>query len=81
MQIIINIFQYIGKILLFPVCYLLEIIGTPLAEEHKNNPWVKMFAGVVSVTAMIIAIYVLPMFKMKKKRRYTKKSSRRRKRK
>lgn len=81
MQFIINIFQYIGQVILYPVCYILQIIGMPLTDDFKSNSFFKMLVGIISVTAMLVAVYVLPMFKGKKKRRYTKKTSRRRKRK
>ena len=81
MNILNMIFGTIGKIIFVPVCYLLQIMGLNVSDDFKNNSFAQLLIGITSVVAMIVAIYVLPMFKGKKKRKYSRKSSRRKKRK
>lgn len=77
----INLLSTIGSFLMYPICYVFQMLGYPISEEAKNATWSKVFAGVATILAMIYVIYLVPMLMKKKKRRYTKKASRRKRRK
>ena len=78
-----TIFNTIGSIMTTIICYIIPILplGTPeekeiMKQQVKNQSW---FVGMVSLIAMLVAIYVLPMLGLNKL--FKKRATRRRKRK
>ena len=85
MSAILTIFQYMGMIVLYPMCYILQMMGfnSDSVKALKENSVTQWVVGLGSIITIVFICWVYPMLfsKKAKKRRYTKKSSRRKRRK